>query len=80
MVDSVNAIYLFFNLLDPNVLEHWLKVMKVGGMLCIVHKASVCPKWEADQDNLVATKVWESVWITEQPVSIIMSQAAEYIQ
>ena len=43
--------------------------MKPGGILCIVHKAAVWPKWQDQQDKLVASKVWEEVWSNEEPVS-----------
>ena len=45
--------------------------MKPGGILCIVHKAAVWPKWQDQQDKFVASKVWEKVWINEEPVSNI---------
>ena len=50
-------------------LELWLKITKPGGILCIVHKAAIWPKWQDQQDKLVASKAWEKVWISEEPVS-----------
>ena len=43
--------------------------MKPGGIICIVHKSAVWPKWQDQQDKLVASKAWEKVWINEEPVS-----------
>jgi len=59
--------------LDPVALEIWLKIMKPGGILCIVHKASVWPKWEGEQDRLAKNKLWEKVWINEDPVPYLPS-------
>ena len=58
---------------------HWLKIMKQGGLLCIVHKAAVWPKWQAEQDKLVATKVWEKVWINEEPVTLFQFYLSSYL-
>jgi len=59
--------------LEPSALEFWLKIMKPGGILCIVHKAAVWPKWQDQQDKFVASKVWEKVWINEEPVPYLPS-------
>ena len=55
---------------DPSALELWLKITKPGGILCIVHKAAIWPKWQDQQDKLVTTKAWEKVWMSEEPVSL----------
>jgi len=59
--------------LEPAAIEHWLRIMKPGGVLCIVHKSGVWPKWQAEHDKLVSTKVWEKVWINEEPVPYLPS-------
>ena len=56
-------------LLEPSALDNWITLVKKGGVLCIVHKSAVWPKWEAKQEKLVADKVWEKVWINKDPVS-----------
>ena len=53
--------------------------MKKGGVLCIVHKSAVWPKWEAKQEKLVADKVWEKVWINKDPVSPVENVALSYL-
>ena len=68
---STNFDYYFSSKLDPAALELWLKIMKPGGVICIVHKSAVWPKWQDQQDKLVASKAWEKVWINEEPVSIV---------
>jgi len=59
--------------LDPSALNIWLKIMKPGGVLCIVHKAAVWPKWQDQQDKLVDSKAWEKVWINEEPIPYLPS-------
>lgn len=59
--------------LEPNALEIWMRIMKPGGILCIVHKTAVWPKWQDQQDKLVANKVWEKVWVNEDPVPYLPS-------
>jgi len=59
--------------LDPSALELWLKITKPGGILCIVHKAAIWPKWQDQQDKLVTTKAWEKVWMSEEPIPYLPS-------
>ena len=60
--------------LEPNALEIWMRIMKPGGILCIVHKTAVWPKWQDQQDKLVANKVWEKVWVNEDPVRMFIKR------
>ena len=62
-------------LLEPSALDNWITLVKKGGVLCIVHKSAVWPKWEAKQEKLVADKVWEKVWINKDPVSPVENVA-----
>merc|ERR1711953_1098847 len=38
--------------IEPAALEHWIPIVKKGGKMCIVHKASVWPKWTPEQEKL----------------------------
>lgn len=64
---------LYFLFVEPACLEFWIQVVKQGGLLCIVHKASVFPKWEPEHQKLQDIKLWEPVWISENPVPYLPS-------
>jgi len=59
--------------LDSSALSFWLPIIKKDGLLCIVHKASVWPKWVEEQERLENCGVWRMIWYTEDPVPYLPS-------
>jgi len=59
--------------LDSSALKFWLPIVKSGGLFCIVHKASVWPKWEGEHDRLEETKAWKLIWRTDESVPYLPS-------
>jgi len=59
--------------LDNSALAVWLPIVKKGGIFCIVHKASVWPKWEGEQDRLQRANAWKLVWNTKDPLPYLPS-------
>ena len=47
--------------LDPSVLDDWIRVVKVGGLIGFTHKSAVWPRWEARQAELVQASRWVAV-------------------
>ena len=54
---------LFFILTDPKVLNHWLDVVKPGGIICFSVKNSLWEEWEPQQQKHVEEGRWLEVWI-----------------
>ena len=78
MLDISFLLPSIYVLLEPSALDNWITLVKKGGVLCIVHKSAVWPKWEAKQEKLVADKIWEKVWINKDPVSSFEIVALSY--
>ena len=55
------------------MLKFWLHIIKKGGILCIVHKDLVWPKWIDEQERLESCKVWRMIWFTKEPVPYLPS-------
>jgi len=58
--------------LDNSALRKWIPGLKKGGHLCVVHKASVWPKWTDEQDRLERSGVLKTVW-TSKPLPYLPS-------
>ena len=52
--------------------------MKPGSLLAIVHKSSIWPKWEGEQDRLDENKAWTKIWMSEEPVRINLLSMVKY--
>lgn len=63
--------------LDSSALNHWIPILKKGGLLCVVHKASVWPKWIKEQDRLVECGTWKLVFSSSDPLPFLPSLAGE---
>ena len=57
---------------DHTALSNWIPVVKNGGYLCLVHKASVWTKWTDEQDRLEKSGVWNKIW-TSKPLPFLPS-------
>ena len=66
-----------FCVLDSSALNHWLPIVKKGGLLCIAHKASVWPKWVEEQERLESCQAWKMIWYTKEPVPYLPSLEGE---
>jgi len=58
--------------LNHTALSNWIPVVKNGGYLCLVHKASVWTKWTDEQDRLEKSGVWKKIW-TSKPLPFLPS-------
>jgi len=63
--------------LDPSALNQWVPILKKGGLLCVVHKASVWPKWIKEQDKLEENGTWKQVYCSKDPLPFLPSLAGE---
>jgi len=63
--------------LDPSALNQWVPIIKKGGLLCVVHKASVWPKWVKEQEKLEENGTWKQVYCTKDPLPFLPSLAGE---
>lgn len=59
--------------LDSSALMHWIPILKKGGILCVVHKASVWPKWVEEQERLEKAGTWKLVFSSKDPVPYLPS-------
>jgi len=59
--------------LDSSALKYWLPILKKGGVLCVVHKASVWPKWEEEQKRLESSGAWKNIYCSKEPVPYLPS-------
>jgi len=59
--------------LDSSALKFWLPIIKKDGILCIVHKESVWPKWVDEQERLESCKAWKMTWFSQEPVPYLPS-------
>jgi len=63
--------------LDPSALNQWVPIIKKGGLLCVVHKASVWPKWIKEQEKLEENGTWEQVFCSKDPLPFLPSLGEE---
>ena len=52
--------------LDPEVLSHWSKLVKPGGLIVLTHKTETWIKWEPVQDQFVLDGTLEHVLTSEE--------------
>ena len=43
-------------------MDDWLRLLKVGGLICLTHTSDVKEKWESYQTSLVTNKTWKEIW------------------
>lgn len=63
--------------LEPSALEKWLPVIKKGGLLAIVHKELIFPKWIPEQERLESCGVLKLIWYSPENLPYLPSLDAK---